>query len=82
MMGSMAMFLPCSVFLVLSYTNNNVHTLSYQILPEVIIQIFKQVGIPYSRLILRGENFEVFTDFALSLKFQPQNFSDILLKKL
>ena len=26
-------------------------------------------SVPYGRLILRGENFKVFTDFALSLKF-------------
>ena len=29
-------------------------------------------GLLYNKLILRGEIFEVFVDFALSLKFKPQ----------
>ena len=39
--------------------------------------------LPYSGLILRGENFKIFVDFALSSKYvNHEKFSAILLKKL
>ena len=44
----------------------------------VCVRVCVRACVPYSGLILRGENFEVFVDFALSLKFYPQKFSDIL----
>ena len=34
--------------------------------------------LPYSGLISRGEIFEVFMDFALSSKFKPRKFYDLL----
>ena len=47
-------------------------------LPENFVLLKTNLAIPYSGLISRGEIFKVFVDFALSSKFKPRKFYDLL----